>query len=226
MTKKNIRFFRISAWLLCILEIWKQIYLTMIVGHYLWWHFPFQICSVPMYLCFAIGYGSKNISTLLCYLMTFSTVGAWAGLLGCPYLEWPREIFTLHSYFWHIYLIMLGWIAGHIWMQYYMNDNDFKKATHLFFFFCIIAYCINLIVYPFGGINLFYVNPSVGMTLPVYRMFVPIIGNSLTTIVFLLSIIGFSSMTLHIWYRASHWYSNKQDKSKTNGQIKTVRESD
>ena len=33
-------------------EIWKQLTLTFILGggQYNWWYFPFQLCSIPMYI--------------------------------------------------------------------------------------------------------------------------------------------------------------------------------
>ncbi|MDD6452777.1 MAG: YwaF family protein [Holdemanella porci] len=226
MTKKQIHFFRISAWILCVLEIWKQIYLTYVVGHYLWWHFPFQICSIPMYLCFAIGYGKKKYQNrLLCYLMTYSTVGAWAGLLGCPFLVWPRFIFNLHSYFWHIYIVFVGWVAGHIWMQTKRDLNDFKQSTYLYFAFCLIAYFINQIVYPFAGINLFYLNPKVEFNLPIYRDFIPYIGYSWTIFIYLTSVVCFSLMTLNIWFNSSSWYKQNH-KNQESENMKTVHESE
>ena len=33
-------------------EIWKQFTLTFAIGggSYIWWYFPFQLCSIPMYI--------------------------------------------------------------------------------------------------------------------------------------------------------------------------------
>ncbi|MBQ1514678.1 MAG: hypothetical protein IIZ51_02380, partial [Lachnospiraceae bacterium] len=36
-------------------EIWKQVFYYRMVFHaFNWWYFPFQLCSVPMYLCLAL----------------------------------------------------------------------------------------------------------------------------------------------------------------------------
>ena len=46
------RFFFVTGMILLGSEAGKQLFLTFSVGkgHYLWWYFPFQLCSIPMYL--------------------------------------------------------------------------------------------------------------------------------------------------------------------------------
>ena len=43
----------ICGLILAVSELYKQSFLYFIVsqGQYNWWYFPFQLCSVPMYLC-------------------------------------------------------------------------------------------------------------------------------------------------------------------------------
>ena len=43
----------ICGLVLAVSELYKQSFLYFIVsqGRYNWWYFPFQLCSVPMYLC-------------------------------------------------------------------------------------------------------------------------------------------------------------------------------
>lgn len=40
---------------LALMELYKQAFLYVIEfhGHFDWWYFPFQLCSVPMYICLA-----------------------------------------------------------------------------------------------------------------------------------------------------------------------------
>lgn len=40
---------------LALMELYKQAFLYAIEfhGHFDWWYFPFQLCSVPMYICLA-----------------------------------------------------------------------------------------------------------------------------------------------------------------------------
>ena len=42
---------------LAVTEIFKQICLFRAAGgHYDWWYFPFQLCSMPMYMCLLKSY--------------------------------------------------------------------------------------------------------------------------------------------------------------------------
>lgn len=49
----RVRLLSVCGWLLLIMEVYKQLFLYFVVndGVYDWWYFPFQLCSVPMYLC-------------------------------------------------------------------------------------------------------------------------------------------------------------------------------
>ena len=51
--KRQNRFFFCCGLILLASEIWKQWTLTFQLNHgvYNFWYFPFQLCSVPMYVC-------------------------------------------------------------------------------------------------------------------------------------------------------------------------------
>ena len=50
--RKTDIFFLICGLFMLSGEIWKQLTLTFILGggQYNWWYFPFQLCSIPMYI--------------------------------------------------------------------------------------------------------------------------------------------------------------------------------
>ena len=52
-TQRPVKLLFICGLLLALSEVYKQLFRYYIVngGHYDWWYFPFQLCSVPMYLC-------------------------------------------------------------------------------------------------------------------------------------------------------------------------------
>ena len=52
---RSERFLFYTGLVMAASEIWKQWTLTFVLGggSYNWWYFPFQLCSVPMYLSFA-----------------------------------------------------------------------------------------------------------------------------------------------------------------------------
>lgn len=56
-TKKYNRCYLILGIILMLSEIWKQYTLTFVLnnGEYQWSYIPFQLCSMPMYLCLFLG---------------------------------------------------------------------------------------------------------------------------------------------------------------------------
>ena len=46
----------ICGLVLAVSELYKQGFLYFVAGQgrYNWWYFPFQLCSVPMYLCLSL----------------------------------------------------------------------------------------------------------------------------------------------------------------------------
>ena len=56
-TEKHSRLYLAIGLLLMLSELWKQYTLTFVLndGAYQWSYIPFQLCSLPMYLCLFIG---------------------------------------------------------------------------------------------------------------------------------------------------------------------------
>jgi len=59
-------------------EVYKQLFLYYIENnrHYDWWYFPFQLCSLPMYLCPLFRINISVFFALLCIITTCS-VPSW-----------------------------------------------------------------------------------------------------------------------------------------------------
>ncbi|MGI6511264.1 MAG: hypothetical protein ACOX1W_02380 [Catenisphaera adipataccumulans] len=211
MQRKDVRFLQICGLIMIGFEIWKQLFLTYISGHYSWWHFPFQICSLPMYFMAAMPWlNEKHRSIILRYMMTYGMVSGCAGLLGATGLHYTAWQLIAHTYSWHIFQIYLGWRCGHIWMQTIRPSQDFTKATWVYLTCCLIAGVLNAIIYPYHGINLFNMNPAINMDLPVYHLLVPVFGNRIAIFVYLFSCIWFSNWTKNVWTASSNWYLSRQ----------------
>ena len=70
---------------LLLTELYKQCFLYFIIdhGHYDWWFFPFQLCSLPMYLCLllpAFKPGPKK-TAVYTFLQDFNLLGGLAALI-------------------------------------------------------------------------------------------------------------------------------------------------
>lgn len=116
---KSVRFcpfFFVCGLLMLLSEIWKQYCLTFLVGggSYNWWYFPFQLCSTPMYIMLFLPYIKKErmIHACLTFLMSFGLLGGIAVFADTTGLHYPLPALTIHSYMWHILLILTGCLAA------------------------------------------------------------------------------------------------------------------
>ena len=68
--------------ILAVSEIYKQGFLYYIVNgeQYDWWYFPFQLCSIPMYLCLLLPFigprmSSRPAKAVYTFLQDFALLG-------------------------------------------------------------------------------------------------------------------------------------------------------
>ena len=179
MKYKN--FFFYCGFLMFISEIWKQFCLTYLVhdGTYNWWYFPFQLCSIPMYVCLLLPFLSfgRVRRALLTFLMDFGLLAGFFTFFDTSGLHYPLVLLTVHSYAWHILLILLGLYAGYI-NAAYVSYLDFLKAAGVYLACCLLATVLNLVCYPLGRINMFYISPHFQMSQKVFQKIALCLGNS------------------------------------------------
>lgn len=147
---------------LCASEVYKQLFLYYIVnqGTYDWWYFPFQLCSLPMYLCLALPFISsagvrRNLYT---FLYDYNLLGALMVFVDPSGLMHPYWSLTLHSFLWHIVIIFAGLLilfTGHL----DVSLKGFCKASTLFAVSALLATFINVLSHPLGDADMFYISP-------------------------------------------------------------------
>ena len=156
----------VFALALLLLEIGKQLvcsYDTAVGWAYNWEKFPFQFCSVPIYvaliaMCLPNG---KVRQALLCFLATYSPV-AGASVLFYPASSVFSEIIFLniHTLFWHGVMLLFGlylWLSGAV-------KAEWKTAGYAALVYIplnFIALALNEASYAFGfaegyAFNMFY----------------------------------------------------------------------
>lgn len=182
-------FFFFCGLLMLFSEIWKQYCLTFLLNNsaYNWWYFPFQLCSTPMYVLLFLPHIKKErlYNACLTFLMSFGLLGGIAVFADTTGLHYPLPALTIHSYAWHILLIVIGGFAA---AARFLEKSDrstvnlpalqtFADAAVLYVFFCAVAACINHICSRFGTINMFYINPEYPMEQVVFCELVPYLGN-------------------------------------------------
>lgn len=203
--KYSHRFISLCAIIMIGSEIWKQYTLTFTLGngHYNLWYFPFQLCSIPMYVCLALALLDKKhaelSSCLLSFLMSFGLLGgifAFADTSGMHYSYAPL---TIHSYAWHILLIVLGCYCG-LCKKTEHSYRGLRFSVTLYLACCLIATALNIFLRPYGLINMFYINPYYAMNQKVFSHITDLFGNSIGIISYVFaSIVGAS--LLHLLFR-------------------------
>lgn len=161
------RFLFLNGVLLFLSEVWKQLTLTFVLGngHYNWWYFPFQLCSIPMYLLLLLPlfHASHFKRILLTFIMDFALLGGIGAFLDTGGMHYSLFSLTFHSYLWHIILIIVGVFCGLSGSADY-TWRGFRASSFLFSGFCTVATIINLLVGQSHEINMFYISPYYPMT--------------------------------------------------------------
>ena len=162
------------GFVLLLSEIYKQLYYYFVIHGvgYDWYIFPFQLCSVPMYLAIAVGCMPKcSVRDALCEYM--ASIGLLGGLMA--YIE-PSGIlnntyFTIiHSCLWHALLIFM---AGYIWVtgNACKRFTDYKKALLPLGGVVVTATALNVIFCAKPDFNMCYISPFYNTPLAVFSSF-------------------------------------------------------
>lgn len=215
-------------------EILKQLLLTFVVnaGHYNLWYFPFQLCSLPMYLLvlYPFLHTQSARNTILGFLATYNLLGGIAVFFDTSGMHYPLLILTVHSYLWHILLIITGILSGLLLMQKttyktpflsvknkerqptYVSSRcllpSFARITLLYILFTLIAEYLNHILDSFGEINLFYINPDYQMTQVFFVKIGELCGNNLAILVYILATIFGAGILYGFWNILIHFCSS------------------
>lgn len=151
--------------LLICCETYKLLFYYYVLGHgsFQWWVFPFQLCSIPMYLCLLANLvRSETVRrTIYTFLCTYNLLGGFLALLEPSGLSHEYWTLTMHGFLWHTLLVFLGLlllISGNGPRSF----RDFRRATVLFLLLRGMAFCINLALFRVSGgeINMFFIGPA------------------------------------------------------------------
>lgn len=214
----DIIFFVCGILMLCS-EVWKQFTLTFVMGggSYNWWYFPFQLCSIPMYVLLAYPWLRRgNVRrALLMFLMCYCLLGGIAVFADTSGLHYPLKALTVHSYLWHILLIILGITSGITYIRLLRSNGKktlfsrslktafplrpFIYSSLLYLACCLAAELLNLSLDRFGTINMFYINPDYQMQQVVFRDLLPLLGNTGVILLYIASTIFGAFILFLVW---------------------------
>lgn len=150
---------------LMITEVYKQLLycLTIHESGYPWWIFPFQLCSIPMYLCIITpllkpGELQKSLYT---FMMLYNLLGGGISFAEPSGLLSQYVFLTAHSMVWHMLLVFVGLFLMFSGLGG-RTAKDYHHSTCVFLSLCVIAFTINLVFRDVSGgsINMFFLGPS------------------------------------------------------------------
>jgi uncharacterized membrane protein YwaF len=194
---------------LIILEIFKQIFKVLANGYYNWNDFPFQFCSVPMYVSFAVRFIKKEDikETLYIFLASFGF------LAGLAVMIYPGSVYNtdyipmlIHTMIWHSSMVVVG-IHLIISRGYGKKLKELVKPSILLFGLVTIALVVNIIAQGayfgnpgndyHGSFNLFYVSPFENCPLPILGDVIK--DNVIFPVFFLSYLCAFTIGVLLVW---------------------------
>ncbi len=176
--KSSDRAFRIVLFsigaVLLLSEAYKQLYYLYAEGvdGYDWYIFPFQLCSVPMYLSIAVGCLRKcRVRDALCeYLASIGLLGGVmayiepSGILNATYFS------LIHSCLWHALLIFIA-------LYILTTDNacrslkDYRRVLPVLGGVIITATALNILFRHQADFNMCYISPFYNTPLAVFKSF-------------------------------------------------------
>ncbi len=145
-------------------EVYKQLFYCFIInnGAYDYWIFPFQLCSIPMYLCIIAPLlrPGRVKNTLYDFLLGYGTMAGFAAFLQPEGMLHGYVALTLHSCLWHVVQMFVGLFLGFSGRAG-TCIRSFLRSMLLYALLCGVAYCINIALFPLAGgqINMFYIGP-------------------------------------------------------------------
>ncbi|MBQ9748892.1 MAG: YwaF family protein [Clostridia bacterium] len=159
----RILLFSVGMFLL-LTEAYKQLFHTFYLSEHTYNYsiFPFQLCSVPMYLCIITAFlkDGRLRQGMFHFMTTYNLLGGLISFAEPSGLSHAYVTLTLHAFVWHMTLVFVGLylIASG---RYAKTWADYRSATVTFLVLAVIAFGINLIFWePSGGkINMFFVGP-------------------------------------------------------------------
>lgn len=146
-------------------EIFKQLFLFYVIEDHAisWGEFPFQMCSMPMYLCpIAVFCKNERMRRAVCgFMMCFNLLGGFAGVFEPSGVFLDQVALTVHAVAWHYSLVFLGFYVAFS-RRAGRTKQDYDDIVKLFILLCFIAFVINTLIGITVGedANMFFVGPS------------------------------------------------------------------
>ena len=196
--------------LLMVSEVVKQFfyYFVMMDHCYCWGEFPFQLCSIPMYMCLITPWlkPGKVQRGMFSFMVLYNLLGGAISFAEPSGLFHEHWFLTIHACIWHMLLVFVGLFiccskrGGN-------ERSDYKGATFTFLGLCCIAFVLNCIV-QFGvgeHMNMFFVGPG-NSPLVVFKQFSEWFGWYVNTPIYIFAL----CLGAYLVFVLIYWLQNKE----------------
>ena len=158
---------------------------------YDWWYFPFQLCSVPMYLGLLLPAANsvpRLRSVFTVFIQDYGLLGGIMALLEPSGLMHPYWLMTIHGFLWHFILIFMG-LSCAFQTESGKDIRSFLRTIPLFLFCAALATAVNLLSHPYGDADMFYLSLYYPNSQIVFHQIALTLGVGTGNILYLLSMI-------------------------------------
>lgn len=151
--------------ILMLSEVFKQLFYFFVMkdNAYSWGDFPFQLCSVPMYMCVIVPWlkPGRLQRGMYSFMVLYNLLGGAISFTEPSGLLLDHWFLTIHALVWHMLLVFIGLFicfsgrGGN-------RHADYVGATYTFLTLCGVAFALNCWVqYGLGEhMNMFFVGPG------------------------------------------------------------------
>ena len=218
---KTFRKMILITWIIILVfEAYKQVVTSFNTEtgtwKYLWYYFPFQFCSSPLYVLPFVAFlkEGKVRDAFISFTMSFAFFG------GLVVMLYPGDVFqgcvgiNIQTMVHHASQVIMGiFVAVHQRKKF--SKGFFLSAITVFAAIVAIAIGFNIvghILIPEQGLNMFFVGPYVPSALPIFSIIYPLIPWPVFLAIY---IFGFSLVAMLICYIANLIYvKGKKDENK------------
>ena len=128
--------------------------------------FPFQLCSLPIYLAPIASYLKEESpvrKAMLTFMMTYTLMSGFSAFVNPSGILQTYVLATIHSLIWHMLLVFIGLLIA-ISCRGGYRFRDLFRAFVLFIVCCYIALFINILIPMMipgaDDVNMFYLGPN------------------------------------------------------------------
>lgn len=168
----------VFAIMLAICEVFKQLFWFEFYGYYRFEIFPFQFCSVPIYIAIAAALvrSEKVREVLYRFLAFYGIIGGLAVMLIPASVLYTYFVaMSLHSMIWHSILVIMG-VYLIVSRGYGKKLSELKAPSLMLLGFIVVAIIGNILVYnlhlntpncqPGDNLSMFFISPYYPTQLP------------------------------------------------------------